>query len=64
MKQIPIIASKKDTVRPVIGGVEISCSLCAGIGKSRTCNQSYIYVMVVEDDKDQERNEKGIHRNP
>lgn len=61
MKQIPILASKKDTVSPRIGG-QTACSLCT-IGKGQTTNQTYIYVMVIEDDKDQERNEEGIHPN-
>jgi hypothetical protein len=60
MKQIPITASKKDTI-PIQGGVKIACSLCAGIGKSRTTNQAYTYVMVIENDPNQERNETRIH---
>lgn len=62
MKQIPIIASKKDTVF-ARGGVEISCSLCAGIGKSSTTNQAYIYVMVIENDPNQKRDQEGVHPN-
>lgn len=46
------------------GGVQISCSLCASIGKSSTTNQAYIYVMVIDDDSNKERNEAGIHPNP
>lgn len=59
MKQIPIIASKKDSVKPIIGGVEVSCSLCAAIGKSRTTNQAYIYVMVIEDEDNRTNEAKG-----
>ena len=33
--------------------MEICCSLCAGIGKSRTTNQTYTYVMVIEDDEEE-----------
>lgn len=54
MKQIPILASKKDTVPPRMGGVQTACSLCAGIGKGQTTNQTYIYVMVVEDEDEKE----------
>ena len=52
MKQIPILASKKETIKPRLGGVQVCCSLCAGIGKVQTCNQTYIYVMVIEEDEE------------
>lgn len=60
MKQIPILASKKENIAPRVGGVEISCSLCAGIGKGQTTNQTYIYVMVIEDVSDEEEKDPGI----
>ena len=44
------MASKKNSVPAKLSG-GISCSLCAGIGKSRTTNQSYIYILVVEDEE-------------
>jgi hypothetical protein len=49
-KQIPIMASKKAELPPKVGGIKTACSLCAAIGKSRTTNQMYTYVMVYEDD--------------
>ena len=48
-KQIPIKASKKNTIIAKVNGGGIALALCSAISK-QTFNQIYNYVMVIEDE--------------
>ena len=52
-KQIPISAGKKETTK--VKKIDIACTLCAGANHG-TFNQTYNYVLVVNENQSKERN--------